>query len=381
MRIAHCADLHLGFRQFHRSTSGGINQREVDVALAVRRAVDAIIAARVELVLIAGDVFHQVRPTNPAILEADRQLRRLRAGLPDAPIVVIAGNHDSPKNVETGSILPLFRAIDGVTVAWQDVQTLRVGDCLVTAVPHLALLEAQSFAPDPDVPHNVLCIHGATPGLAGGSGVTGPAADVDWSTAADSPWSYIALGDYHVAHAVRPNAWYSGSLECVSTNPWGELRERPAKGWLLVELTDGPPIVTFQPVATRPFRDLPPADVATAEALNARLHALTPDDVAGQVVRLVVPALPRSERAAIDHEHVRALKAAALDFRLDLRSATRTVDQRVAAGLDRRLSLDELVAQALDRRCATWAPEQAARMHELADAYLHEADAPAEALP
>ena len=40
MKLAHLADPHLGIRQYHRLTSGGINQREADVAQAFRLAID-----------------------------------------------------------------------------------------------------------------------------------------------------------------------------------------------------------------------------------------------------------------------------------------------------------------------------------------------------
>ena len=66
LRLAHLADLHLGLRQFTRQTPVGINQREADVARAFRHAVDGVIAAAPDAVLIAGDVFHSVRPTNPS---------------------------------------------------------------------------------------------------------------------------------------------------------------------------------------------------------------------------------------------------------------------------------------------------------------------------
>src|SRR6185437_4538973 len=108
MRLVHLSDLHLGYRQYQRLTPGGLNQREADVAQAFRRAVDGIIALAPDLVLFGGDIFHTVRPTNPAILHAFQQLTRLRTALPEAVIVMIAGNHDTPRAAETGCILRLF---------------------------------------------------------------------------------------------------------------------------------------------------------------------------------------------------------------------------------------------------------------------------------
>ena len=106
MRLAHLADLHLGFRAYHRLVPGRdggaaprYNAREYDVATAFRTALDRIIELEVDLVLVAGDVFHTVRPSNAAIAAAFRQFARLSAALPDVPVVIIAGNHDSPRAV------------------------------------------------------------------------------------------------------------------------------------------------------------------------------------------------------------------------------------------------------------------------------------------
>ena len=105
MLLAHLADVHLGYRQYHRQTPSGINQREFDVAGAFRRAIDGIVAARPNLIVIAGDLFHMVRPSNHTIVFCFHQFQRLREGLPEAKIVLIAGNHDTPRAAETGSIL------------------------------------------------------------------------------------------------------------------------------------------------------------------------------------------------------------------------------------------------------------------------------------
>jgi DNA repair exonuclease SbcCD nuclease subunit len=116
VKLAHLADVHLGFRQYHRLTPLGINQREADVAGAFRRAVDDVIGTAPDVVVIAGDLFNSVRPTNAAILHSFGQFRRLREALPTVPVVIVAGNHDTPRSVETGTILKLFEAVGGVHV-------------------------------------------------------------------------------------------------------------------------------------------------------------------------------------------------------------------------------------------------------------------------
>src|SRR2546421_3302503 len=151
VKLAHLADLPLGFRQYDRQTPRGGNQREVDVAEAFRRAVDDLLVQRPDLIVVAGDVFHSVRPTNPAILFLFQQLHRLRAGLADAPLVMIAGNHDTPRSVETGTILKLYEAL-GVHVVADQARRLSFPrlDCDVLAVPHQALMQAEQPAPRPE---------------------------------------------------------------------------------------------------------------------------------------------------------------------------------------------------------------------------------------
>src|ERR1700752_5365065 len=171
MKLAHLADLHLGFRQFDRQTAKGANQREVDVAEAFRRAIDDILEQQPDLIVIAGDLFHSVRPTNAAILYCFRQLHRLRTGLPNSPIVIIAGEHDTPRSTETGSILRLYEAL-GVEVAIEEARRIVLPklDCAVLAVPQQALAQANrpALRPEPGgggPTINVLLSHGVYGGL------------------------------------------------------------------------------------------------------------------------------------------------------------------------------------------------------------------------
>jgi hypothetical protein len=362
IRIAHLADLHLGFRQFDRQSPRGGNQREADVARAFRVAVDDVLAQRPNLILIAGDVFHSVRPTNPAILFFFQQIQRLRAELPDSPVVVVAGNHDTPRTSETGSILRLYEAL-GVELALDAPRRLVFPalDCSVLAVPHEALLRAErpALRPEGTATYRVLVTHGALPGLGEQRGTMEyGGADLTRQQLAPAQWDYVALGHYHVAHQVEPNVWYAGALEYVSPNPWGQVEEereqrRPGKGYLLVDLPGAR--VTFRPVVgARRVLDLPP--VHGAGRAPAELNAEIAQRVAGakpaiddQVVRLRVYDVERATARDLDHAAIRSYKARALNFQLDVRRPeTVRAAPRDAAG--RRLTLADTVKDFLERR-------------------------------
>jgi exonuclease SbcD len=199
MRLAHLADVHLGYRQYHRQTAAGINQREADVANAFRRAIDGVIVARPEVVVVAGDLFHAVRPTNQAIVFCFREFQRLRDALPSSKILIIAGNHDTPRASETGSILKLFSelGIDVVTDLAADIPYPDL-ELVIRAVPHQALMEGDR--PDLKAPnrakYEVLVVHGEDPTLwpldrwwaePGG-------AVIDSTELARAGWHYVALG-------------------------------------------------------------------------------------------------------------------------------------------------------------------------------------------
>ncbi len=365
MKLAHLADLHLGFRQYDRQTPRGGNQREADVAEAFRRAVDDLLAQRPDLIVLAGDVFHSVRPTNPAILFLFQQLQRLRAALPATPVVLIAGNHDTPRSAETGTILKLYEAL-GVEVVVDRATRLVFPqlDCAVLAVPHQALTQEERPALRPaggtDATMNVLVVHGEVEGVLGDdrSAAEYGGAPLTRHDLAPAQWDYIALGHYHVAHELAANAWYAGSLEYVSPNPWGELQDEAAhglsgKGYLLVDLPGAR--TTFRPIAgARQLLDLPPIQGAglTSNELDQRIARRVADadpPIDDQVVRLVVYDVSRATARDLDHAAIRQDKARALNFQLDVR---RPEGHRVTAagGPGRRQTLPDTVRDFLGRR-------------------------------
>jgi exonuclease SbcD len=357
MRLVHLSDLHLGFRQYHRQTPTGMNQREADVAATFSRAIDRIIALAPELVVIGGDVFHTVRPTNTAILHAVREFGRLHAALPATVVVIAAGNHDMPRSTESSGILRLLERPDRCHIA--DRAPLRVtlphGDCAVLAVPDLPPGTVE-LTPDPSARHNVLVMHGEVPGIVPASAAADRAAmQIPLAAVTQPGWDYVALGHYHVYRRIADHVYYSGSIDYTSTNPWGELAEEratklPGKGFIERDLTTGKQ--TFHPLApARPVLDLPPIDGRglSAEGLDAAIQraiARIPDGIDGKIVRVVGHQVPRHIARALDHRVLRELARRATHLHLDLRRPD-LVRPRAALAPGRRPSLDETLRSTL----------------------------------
>jgi len=362
MLIAHLADLHLGYRAYHRLAPGGANQRERDVSEAVGRAFAQVVAAEPDLVLVAGDLFHTVRPSNAAIMDGFRHFMRLRRGLPDAPVVVIAGNHDAPRAADAGSILRLLAEIPDVYVV-DDVArpvALPALGARVLCLPHAALLGGvpSPLEPDDAARVNILMLHATVSGTGIDDQLLRMAeyggAQIDRSALGEEAWDYVALGHYHNATRVAANMWYAGAPERTATNVWAEADTR--KGWVLydTELREG----TFQDVATREVVDLPrfsaragagsdggsaPEWLSAEEVDRSIEEAVSglPGGVAGKVVRLVITDMPRDLFRQLDHSRIRAMKAEALHFQLDAR---RPDSQRATPRTQtRRRSLEEEV--------------------------------------
>lgn len=389
MKLAHLADLHLGFRQYYRLTPHGVNQREADVAQAFGRAVDDVIQMEPDIIILAGDLFHSVRPTNAAILYAFNQLRRLRVELPRTEIVIVAGNHDTPRSVETGTILRLFEALGGVHVVATDVKELLFDNLglSVVCVPHAALISVRSGVPlpRPSGDRKVLVTHGEIAGV-----LSRESSNLEYGGAVVEPgdlrvdlWDYVALGHYHVAREVAPNAWYSGSLEYVSANPWGELIDEARegrsgkKGWLFVRIEERP-VVEFRAVPlTRALVDLEPIQgggLGAADldrAIAARVAAV-PGGIADNIVRQVVFDVPRPIARDMDQTQIREFKTQALHYNLDIRSPP--AGRSVGIGAPgRRQTLSELVKDFLSRRILT-AEVDRNEMLSLAEHYMNEVE-------
>lgn len=365
MRLVHMADLHLGFRQHQRVTPAGVNQREADVAQSFTRAIDMTIQLAPDLVLIGGDVFHAVRPSNPAILHAFGQLTRLGKALPETRIVMVAGNHDTPRTAETGYILDLFKSL-GVEVVRGEPRRIEFADqgLSVLAVPDMPS-GRPALTPNAAARYNVLLLHGEIAGVLPESARSPErsALEISEDELGAARWDYVALGHYHVHHSVAPNAFYSGSLDYTSADPWGEIRQERGcgihagldggKGIIEWDLATG--TYRWHPLrVSRPLVELARIDAAGMAAGDIdeaiqRAIASSPVPVDDNIVRLVVLNVPRHVARQMDPKALRELKRRAMHFNLDIRRPE--VARRSASGAPwRRPSLAEVLREKLESR-------------------------------
>ncbi len=132
MRILHTSDWHLG-RSFHRE--GMLTHQ----AAYVDHLLEVVSAERVDLVVVAGDIYDRALPSVDAVRLADESLVRLAAS--PAKVVLTSGNHDSAQRLGFSSRLidaaGVFIRADAGTVGQPIELDDEHGPVAVYGVPYL----------------------------------------------------------------------------------------------------------------------------------------------------------------------------------------------------------------------------------------------------
>jgi DNA repair protein SbcD/Mre11 len=132
VRILHTSDWHLG-RSFHRV---GMLEHQ---ATFVDHLLEVVAAERVDLVVVAGDVYDRALPHVDAVRLADETLARLAASR--ARVVLTSGNHDSAHRLGFGSRLidaaGVYLRTDASSVGTPIVLADEHGEVAVHAIPYL----------------------------------------------------------------------------------------------------------------------------------------------------------------------------------------------------------------------------------------------------
>jgi DNA repair exonuclease SbcCD nuclease subunit len=216
VRLLHTSDVHLGatFRQL--GDRGREQRRQIEATFG--RAVDLAIEERVDLFLIAGDLFDSIAAARARATFAARELRRL--GDAGVPVCIAAGNHD-PLGEGSASMwqdLAVCSPLVTVLGLAPDVHVFPELDLAVAGRSRQPHLSAESPFADLPLPRRtrflVALAHGSLqrPDLPAQFGSVTP--DEIAASGAD----YLALGDWHSTRDVSSGsvtAWYCGSPEMI----------------------------------------------------------------------------------------------------------------------------------------------------------------------
>jgi len=239
LKIIHFSDTHLGFSDLDIINDEGINQREADFYKAFSDVIDAIIETKPDYVIHTGDLFHRASPSNRAITFALTQLKRLEKL--DIPLVIIAGNHSTPRTTTSSPIIEAFRSLDNVHAVFrQKYEKVEFDDIVFHGLPHIndeRIIEGELDSIEANIDpkkKNIMMMHcsvGAQYLMHEFGEWVYPKEREDIFGKMD----YVALGHWHGFNSVgkHPNVYYAGSTERTSSAD-----KRDDKGYVVLELDD-----------------------------------------------------------------------------------------------------------------------------------------------
>jgi len=315
--FVHIADLHLGYAQYN------LDARRQDFDNALKEVVDKTIELKPDFMLIAGDIFHQARPSNVTLEAAITNFRRLKdAGI---PVLAVDGGHDSAPNIITGTILnPLDSAGLLHYLPRHERACWHNESCYVYGVPNFRtrrktdeqlplFLEQNKPAPDPSM-FNIFLFHMA---------IDLPYIEKPYQMEAEGSPELIPEGFNYFAggHVHKPSKTkfkngllvYSGCTETVNYDD-----AQIEKGFYHVQVNEkGEPTINRIALQTsRRFIVLEPdyTGMLPAKITQSAVQLVKENDHEGAVLVLVVRGVLPAEasRAEVDLAQIREASSNAL---------------------------------------------------------------------
>jgi DNA repair exonuclease SbcCD nuclease subunit len=315
--FVHAADLHLGYAQY------GLEVRRQDFDRAFTELVDKTIELKPDFMIIAGDLFHQPRPSNVTLENTIRSFKRLRDA--QIPVLTVDGSHDCAPNSITSTILfPLDSAgLIHHLPRHQGACWRKPGTCYVYGIPNFrskhkteealpVFIEQNPPTPDQMV-SNVFVFHGAVD-LAG---VKPPYIEAELSPQLiPDGFGYYAAGHVHKRFLSKFKSGllaYSGCTETVSYD-----ENKCSKGFYHVQVNEKgefqPEIVELQSprkfiILEREFNGVN-AHKITEQAVQLVKEA---DDEGAVIIPVLKGVLPaEASRTQLDVAHIRCAAEKAL---------------------------------------------------------------------
>lgn len=345
--IAHLSDLHLGYSSSNcKLNPQGVRWREADGYMAwIREIKDIINDGTVDVVLIAGDVFHTPTPSILAVKQAQKGVRMLAdAGI---PAVILTGNHDtSDVRSELAATALLNDPDHGVYSHYEPYATYDVNDDVRLHLISHHLYKEQASTWDKVKPTkgkiNIFSTHGSMidplTKLAMHTDASPREVIIPDEIVNNPGWDYRLLGHIHERGFVGSSddgksdtahlkTYYNGSL---IRRGFSDGETPLGRGWTKWTVqSDGLLLPEFHTVAQRPQEDLPVinaldlsaadiTDIAYDHVSNAVEDIKSP--FTAPILRQRVVNITPEKRKAVDQAMLRKLAAPALSWQLSMKT-------------------------------------------------------------
>ena len=325
IRFIHLSDIHIGLLTHGRlNPSTGHNTRLEDILKCLDHVLETAARESVDLILIAGDVFHRENPLPAEEIEFARRIGKA-AGNGGARVVMVLGNHDYSSSGIGASAVEIFPALDiaGVTIARKpgviEVNT-KSGLVQVACLPWAgrgALLSREEYKSlssqelQAEIERRLIAIiHGLAektqpkdPAVllahvaARGARLSGTETDtlsisdpvIPVTVLADRAFQYVALGHIHrfqdLNEGDAPPVVYSGSIERIDFT-----EEKEKKGFVLGEISESETgwkcIYQFRETPARRFITIDLGEIDEDRRKLPIPDGISPGDIEGAVVRV-----------------------------------------------------------------------------------------------
>ena len=215
MRMAAIGDAHLGRSYLPYTTEAGVNQREFDFEQSFETAVELALAQAPDLLVWLGDIFDHPRPSYRSYRVVQRALATIRDH--GIQVVVITGNHDTPRLPGKGS--PYSALADTFPEMYfahrLAYERFDLPGLVVHAVPQMMTVEAALDALDEAARQrvagrtNLLLTH---PRLAQLQPRYADINEIEVD-AGRLQADLVLLGHYHTFARVSEGTWYAGATD------------------------------------------------------------------------------------------------------------------------------------------------------------------------
>lgn len=344
LKIAHLSDIHNGYRTDTRRHESGVNLREHDGDVALSAMVTDIIDNEVDIVLIAGDLFHSPFPTPRNIFFVQNQLRRFYdAGI---KVYTLAGNHDTN---DIASDIAASKLIDdplrGIYSYATPYERIEVADGI-----HLHMISHHMYSQQSETMKDVKTVDGEVNILSTHGSVIDPILHMRLS-ANESPrevvipdpiikdqnWSYTLLGHIHERGWVgsmngkedtaETRIYYNGSL---IRRGFSDAETPLGRGWTLWTVdSDGNFSHEMKQIAQRPqydfpiinARDLTPKEITEKMISNlqsTQIDGTTFNPEIAPILRQKIQNITPAKKAALDFKSIDTEKQHAFSYKYEI---------------------------------------------------------------